>query len=50
MKKILFIVFTYLCLGYTIYFMHNKIERLNTSLSFAVNNEKAFAAENSKLK
>lgn len=50
MKKTLFIIFTYLCLGYTIYFMYNKINYLNESLAFSVNNEKAFAAENSKLK
>lgn len=49
-KMILVVSFTYLCLGVTIYVMYHKINVLNTQLMNAINNEKAYAAENENLR
>lgn len=49
-KMIIVVSFTYLCLGVTIYVMYHKINILNTQLMNAINNEKAYAAENYNLR
>lgn len=47
---LLFVFFTYLCLGITILAMHHRINTLNLQLSNSIDNEKAYAIENSKLR
>lgn len=50
MRKIILKTLSYAILALTIFFMWQRINSLNTDLDNAVNNEKAFAAENSGLK
>ena len=50
MKKTVFIIVTYAALITSVIMMSNRISDLNTKLSNSVNNEKAYAAENSKLR
>lgn len=50
MKKIILRILSYTLLVLAIIFMTNKIRNLNIALDNSINNEKAYAAENSGLK
>lgn len=50
MKKIIIKILSYLLLFLAIFFMGQKIHNLNVALDNSVNNEKAYAAENSGLR
>lgn len=50
MKSILIKIGILAVLGLTIFFMGQRIHNLNIALDNSVNNEKAYAAENSGLK
>lgn len=50
MKKIILRILSYTLLVLAIIFMTNKIRNLNIALDNSINNEKAYAAENSLLK
>lgn len=50
MKKIILRILSYTLLVLAIIFMTNKIRNLNIALDNSINNEKAYAAENSWLK
>lgn len=50
MKKTLFIIFTYIVLAYTIYFLFCRVTTLQNELGDSILNVKAYSSENSQLK